>query len=363
MVVAKYARFGDVDWTKLEQDWGAWWAGELGRPMIVLETYEPREGIDWGAFDMFLSQFPESTPVDKVLDHNQLRLDATHYYADAYPRWDCNFGAGSAAAFLGAEWEHRHGQRTTWFHSAPTQSLSEVAIKQDPANAFWQRVLATTDRACERWGRDGAIGYADLGGNLDILASLRGTQPLLYDLHDVPEEVERLCGLITDAWLYYYNQLDVLIAPRSQGSSAWAPVWCPSRTYMLQSDFCYMVGPVDFDRFVRPDLERCCAALDYAFYHMDGKGQLRHLDRLVSIEKLKGIQWQPGDGVPLADQWPEVLHRIRAGGKMCQIYVDRAGAFRVAREHDGGNGFIFKIEELLTDDEASEFLDAFEREF
>ncbi len=101
MTVAKYARFGDVDWTKLEQDWSAWWAGELGRPMIVLETYEPREGIDWAAFDMFLSQFPESTPVDKVLDHNQLRFDATHYYADAYPRWDCNFGAGSAAAFLG----------------------------------------------------------------------------------------------------------------------------------------------------------------------------------------------------------------------------------------------------------------------
>ncbi len=124
-----------------------------------------------------------------------------------------------------------------------------------------------------------------------------------------------------------------------------------------------MVGPADFDRFVRPDLERCCAALDYAFYHMDGKGQLRHLDSLVSLEKLKGIQWQPGDGVPRADQWPDVLHRIRAGGKMCQIYVDRAGAFRVAREHDGGKGFIFKIEELLTDDEASEFVDAFEREF
>ncbi len=85
-----------------------------------------------------------------------------------------------------------------------------MAIKQDPQNTFWQRVLAATDRACERWGGDGAIGYADLGGNLDILASLRGTQPLLYDLHDEPEEVERLSGLITDAWLYYYNELDAL---------------------------------------------------------------------------------------------------------------------------------------------------------
>ena len=62
-----------------------------------------------------------------------------------------------------------------------------------------------------------------------------------------------------------------------------------------------------------------------------------------------------GDGQPLADQWPEVLHRIRAGGKLCQVYTDRAGAFRVAREH-GGKGFVISILERLTDDEAGEFV-------
>jgi hypothetical protein len=360
--VANYSRFTDVDWPMLEQDWNAWWAGELERPIIVLETYERREGVDWRTFDAFLSQFPEGTPIERLLDHSQLRLDATHYYADAYPRWDCNFGAGSVAAFLGASWTHRHDVRTTWFHSPPSESLGEIVIRPDPANAFWQRALATTKGALERWGQHGTVGYADLGGNLDILASLRGTQALLYDLVDAPDEVERLCRLITDAWLYYYEELDALIAPRSRGSSAWAPVWSPARTYMLQSDFSYMIGPAAFERFVRPDLERCCAAVDYPFYHMDGKGELRHLESLVAIEKLRGIQWQPGDGMPLADGWPEVLHRIRAGGKLCQIYVDRAGAFRVAREH-GGKGFVFSIVEYLTDDEASEFLDAFWREF
>jgi 5-methyltetrahydrofolate--homocysteine methyltransferase len=95
---------------------------------------------------------------------------------------------------------------------------------------------------------------------------------------------------------------------------------------------------------------------------MDGKGQLRHLDMLLSIADLRGVQWQPGDGALLADKWPEVLHRIRSAGKLCQIYVDRAGAFRVAREH-GGKGFVFSIVEALADDEASEFLEAFGREF
>jgi hypothetical protein len=57
-----------------------------------------------------------------------------------------------------------------------------------------------------------------------------------------------------------------------------------------------------------------------------------------------------------------VLRRTRAGGKLCQIYVDREGAFKVAREH-GGKGFVFSIVEPLDDEEASEFLDAFWREF
>lgn len=360
--MANYSLFASADWPRLQRDWLAWWHGELERPIIVLETHAPRSGVDWTSFDAFLTQFPPGTPVDELLDHSQFLLDATHYYADAYPKWDSNFGAGNVTGFLGAAWQHNHDARTTWFHGPPSTCLADVEVRFDPANPLWQTVKQATVRAIERWSAHGTIGYADLGGNLDILAGLRGTQDLLYDLYDAPEDIERLCPLITEAWLRYYDELDSLIAPTPHGSSCWAPLWSPTRAYMLQSDFAYMVAPAVFERFVLPDLARCCAAIDYPFYHMDGKGQLKHLDMLISIDKLRGIQWQPGDGAPLADQWPEVLHRIRAGGKLCQIYVDREGAFKVAREH-GGKGFVFSIVEALDDEEASEFLDAFWREF
>ncbi len=357
-----YSLFADADWPRLERDWTAWWAGGLERPIIVLETRAPRPGIDWNTFDPFLTQFPPETPVDSMLDHSQLLLDATHYYGDAYPKWDSNFGAGNVAGFLGAAWQHSHDVRTTWFHGPPSASLAEIDVRFDPANPLWQTVRAATERAIERWAAQCTIGYADLGGNLDVLASLRGTQNLLYDLYDAPEEIERLCPRITNAWLRYYDVLDELIAPTPKGSSCWAPLWSPTRAYMLQSDFSYMVSPAVFERFILPDLERCCAAIDYPFYHMDGKGQLKHLDMLLSIDRLRGIQWQPGDGAQLADQWPEVLQRIRAGGKLCQIYVDREGAFKVAREH-GGKGFVLSIVEQLSDNDATEFMEAFEREF
>jgi hypothetical protein len=126
---------------------------------------------------------------------------------------------------------------------------------------------------------------------------------------------------------------------------------------MLQSDFSYMISPEMFDRYVLPDLEACCAAMDYAFYHMDGKGQIPHLDRLLSLERLRGIQWQPGDGAPMADEWPDLLRRIRDAGKLCQVYVTREGARRLLREFDG-RGFLLVLVEQLTPAEAEAFLDS-----
>ena len=57
-----------------------------------------------------------------------------------------------------------------------------------------------------------------------------------------------------------------------------------------------MISPAMFERFVMPDLVACCDHLDHGFYHLDGKGEIPHLDLLLSIPRLRGIQWIPGDG-------------------------------------------------------------------
>ncbi len=76
---------------------------------------------------------------------------------------------------------------------------------------------------------------------------------------------------------------------------------------MLQSDFSYMISPRMFERFALPGLTVWAGALDYPFYHLDGPGQIKHLDMLLSIPRLRGIQWVPGDGQPTPDQWLPLL--------------------------------------------------------
>jgi len=347
------------DWSRRMADWQAWWAGALDRPLITIEAYDPPDdGPNWNEIDDFITRFPLETPVDDVLDFFQARLDAIHFYGDAIPKWWPNFGAGIMAGFLGARVSY--STRTTWFFPAHDGPLAALEPCYDPDNVWWQRVQAITRRAVERWQGRVLVAFTDLGGNLDILASLRGTQQLLLDLYDAPDEVERLTRTLTGLWLRYYDELYAILSPAQPGTAAWAPPWNPGRGYMLQSDFSYMIAPRMFDRYVLPDLEACCAAMDYAFYHMDGKGQIPHLDRLLSLPRLRGIQWQPGAGAPLADEWLHLLARIRDGGKLCQVYVTREGAHTILREL-GGAGFLLDIREddrMITPAQAEAFLNS-----
>ena len=95
--------------------------------------------------------------------------------------------------------------------------------------------------------------------------------------------------------------------------------------------------------------------LDYAFYHLDGRGQIAHVDHLLSLPRLRGIQWVPGDGNPPAECWLPLLKRIRDGGKLCQVFVSAEGALTIVREL-GGQGFLLAINESLTPREGMAFL-------
>lgn len=353
-----YRDFSVTDWARLRRDWSAWWRGELDRPLVVLETRPVYHADNDPMHDDFLTQFPLEMPVEDVLDRIAPRVEQTHFYGDAYPRWWPNFGAGVMAAFLGARVEYSTG--TTWFHERDDlPALADFHPQFDPDNAWWQRVQAITRAAVARWGDVLCIGFTDIGGTLDVLASLRGTNKLLLDLYDTPGEVERLARAINALWLRYYEELHALFSPPAHQLSAWAPVWFPARGYMLQCDFAYMISPEMFARFVLPDLRACCDHLDYGFYHLDGKGQIAHLDQLLALERLRGIQWVPGAGNPDPEGWPDLLRRIRDAGKLVQVFTSRAGALQLVRDL-GGQGMVIAVSELdhvITPDEAAAFFE------
>lgn len=332
--------FTDSDWERVVRDATAWWEGNLDRPLVYLTTVE--QDVTVPPYH-FMSNYPLDMPAHDVLDFYAPYLAAQHYYADAFPWLWINFGPGIVAGFLGANVNSVSSpSETVWFTPRAEVDIRDLNFHYDENNIWWQRVKELTVSAVERYGGRLMVAHTDLGGNLDILASFRTTEKLLLDLVDYPGEVERLAGQITKLWLRYYDELDKIIRPACRGTSCWTPLLSTGKTYMLQCDFSYMISPGMFTRFVMPDLTACCQYLEHGFYHLDGKGGIPHLDMLLSIPGLRGIQWVPGDGQPPVHHWLALLKRIRDSGKLCQVSVTPEGALHIVRNL-GGRGFLFVV--------------------
>jgi methanogenic corrinoid protein MtbC1 len=306
-----------------------------------------------------VTHFPNDTPVDILLDHYQIQLESKLFLGDAWPKWWPNIGPGIGAGFLGAQ--VLTAEDTVWFEPTVQKNIQDIRLAYDGDNYWWQRIQALTQAAVERWGDRVCVGFTDIGGNLDILASLHTTQKLATDLYDKPEEVLRLVHEINHVWLQYYDGLHDIIGQTGRGTTPWAPIWSPKRTYMLQSDFSFMISPEMFEQFVMPDLIACCERIDHAFYHLDGRGELPHLDMLLSIDRLRGIQWIPGAGQPEPQEWLPLLQHIRRSGKLNQVFVTPEGARKIVREI-GGKGFVFCIEAYMAVEDAEAFLKVLEVE-
>ncbi|MBI4926645.1 MAG: hypothetical protein HY835_02690 [Anaerolineae bacterium] len=349
-------QFGWEDWERVERDTMAWWEGELDRPLVYLNVEDPAVP----SAHHFMSNYPLEMPAEEVVDRYARVLESTRYFADAFPWLWVNFGPGIVAGFLGSNVNSVvEPSETVWFTPRQKPPIHQLDLAYDAQNVWWLRVKELTEAFGKRYDGMLQVSHTDLGGNLDIIASFRDTQDLLMDTLDEPEQVDRLVNQVTGLWKRYYTELHQVIKPYSRGTSSWAPIWSNQTTYMLQCDFSYMISPAMFERFVVPDLTACCAMLEHGFYHLDGKGQIPHLDLLLGIERLRGIQWIPGDGQPTPEHWLPLLKRIRDGGKRCQLYLRPEGAHRIVKEL-GGKGFLFVInlwDRVYTNpDEVSGFL-------
>lgn len=307
-------------WEAIREAYRAWWAGELRRPLFHVRL----DGLDPGRpepvlphYD-FTSFYDLSVPAEQIVDRWDYSLSKLRFLGDAFPCIWPNFGAGVLAAFLGAR--VNNGSDTTWFHPPEEREVGDVPLAFDPANVWFRRILEVMRAAMDRWQGLVQVGMTDLGGNLDILSTFRPGKRLLLDLYDRPDDVKRQTWRVHEEWWRCFEEFNRVLQPRNPGYTAWTPIYSAEPYYMLQCDFCYMISPKMFDEFVKPELAASCRRLGNAFYHLDGPGELPHLDSLLEIEELKGVQWVPGAGNPDIDQWPEVYRKIRKAGKLIQIW-------------------------------------------
>lgn len=334
--------FSSDDWARVRATFGQFWAGTLNRPVVLARCMgrDPGRPQPPAPYPGQHNCHDWSWTPEQVIDRVDWELSRAIFLGDAYPHFYTGyFGPGCIGAFLGAVANNSSGK--VWYEPVRELPVADLHFEYDGDNPWLRRVREICAAAARRWQGEVLVLMPDLGGPFDVLSMFRPGETLLLDLYDHPEEVKRVAWELQRLFHRFYDELASAMGAGTYGYSDWSRIYSATPCHMLSNDFCYMIGPGMFDEFVKPTLEASMRALDRSFYHVDGPGQLPHLESLLAIPELDGIQWVPGAGQPECDQWPEVYARIRAAGKKIQVMGGLDVFERVLQQLGGpGSGII-----------------------
>ncbi len=243
------------------------------------------------------------------------------FLAEGFPMKITDYGPGCLAACIGGSFTL--GSNTIWFDENPiiTDWENPPEIKFDEKSELWQKILESQ----RLYASDPDIHFCitDIGGTLDVVAALRGTENLLYDLYDYPDEVKAFTKQVQKEWFKVFDQQLQILRDAKQPYNAWMNIPSSLPWYPLQCDFSYMIAPEHFEEFVLPHITEQVNYMDRSIYHLDGVGEIPHVDMLLEIPKLTGIQWVSGTGAEslLDEKWYGLYRKIQDKKKNLVLHL------------------------------------------
>ena len=205
-------------------------------------------------------------------------------------------------------------------------------MKFDPDNAYYQFVRKATAAAMERFAGQMIVGMTDFHNAGDTLAAIRNPQQLCLDMIEKPDRVHESVKFLRQFRkdLFAENARWTL---GQGGTTTWLSGFSTGVYACTQIDFIVLISPAMFREFLLDELSDAGNYADHVIYHLDGPGELKHLDALLAMDNLTAIQWVPGAGGRPQIAWVDLLRRIRQAGKSLHLWVDEpADTVRLVEE-------------------------------
>lgn len=306
----------DIEFVKKRME--AFWNQEMLDRACVAVTAPREKGINISPFknDRDYSDHKDGlitywTDPETIYEVNLEKVRNTYFGGDAIPSIFQNYGTSGHCNYYGAKPDYQ--QHTIWFEPV-LDSLEEEKIVYRPE--VLEKHLEITRYLLERAKDEYFVGMPDSTGTLDAISHLYGSQNLLYAFLEEPELVKKAVHKINQGWKDSNERFYQETKENCGGSvHSWMHLWAPGRIQHMQVDISVMISAEMYQEFALPELQEQIKWIDYPVYHFDGIEQIKHLDYILSLDKLKAVQWTYVAGQPSAGHFIPVLQRIQDAGK------------------------------------------------
>lgn len=258
----------------------------------------------------------------RIVDHYRYFCETHAFLGESFPNLNIDFGPGSLASYLGSEIGFK--EDTVWFNKCLDSWDGVPKLTFDPENKWFKKHIQLAKDCQALAGDDFYVDMPDLMENIDVLASLRGAQDILFDLLDEPEMIGERIQEVTDIYYEYYDRFYDIIKDEEGGNAYTVfQIWGPGRTVKLQCDFSAMMSPEDFRKYIQPSLRTQSENVDHVLYHLDGPAAIKHMDALMEIDGIDALQWTSGDAGPdgTLPDWDVIYDKAIAAGKSIWVKV------------------------------------------
>ena len=317
------------NWSETYERFEAWWKFEnTDRPLMRVVARNGRasrlEALPFlGKTDSERKEYSFLTP--EIRDrYARISCEEHEFLAEAFPCASLCFGPGAMATFLGSK--PNFAPETVWYEliTDDPETLSTLKARFDTK---WWRIAEEGYKTLTALADEDYLPVLpDVIDSMDTLASLLGSQNLLYALIDEPESIKTALNLLDDIYFEYFDRLSDITRNSDGIMSVEAFSILGRYVAKLQCDFSAMISPAMFDEFVAPTLAKYCARLGHALYHIDGQGEMCHVDTMLKIKGLDAFQWIPQvtSKTPFTDpEFYPMFDKIHAAGKGLYLAIDR----------------------------------------
>jgi len=311
--------FDTERWARIRARSEAWWNASLEGPLIQLLLAGPGQpsAVEEREHHRHIARYGSRVSAEEIVETRARALERVYHLGDACPVATFSPAPVCAAAFLGCDCEVTRS--SVWTRMEPSCDPAALSLRYDPDNAHLVRFRRVCRAAQARFGDRVLVPLPSLGHNLDLLAPFVDNNRLLVDLYDQPAEIERLVWEIHACWFDIVEDIDRALGRPVPGYAGFNLLYSSTPCYNLQCDFSAMISTEMFCRFALPEIVASARRLGRATFHLDGPGMLPHLDSILEVPEIAGVQWVPGPMGGDVTRDIDIYRRIRKAGKRIEL--------------------------------------------